>query len=102
VPSLIRWLGGAYELNWSVNPMWTSDFQQIPAHAVTRGVKPFQVKDECYFNMRFVEGMKGVTPLLSAVAPPEILDRPGQSLRGEPGGAGDGEARGQAGGFLGV
>ena len=37
-------------------------------HPTARGVKPFVIKDEWYYHMRFVEGMKGVTPILSAVA----------------------------------
>ena len=32
-------------------------------------MKPFTTRDEWYFHMRFREGMKGVTPILSAVAP---------------------------------
>ena len=38
-------------------------------HEVTRGVKPFSINDEWYYHMRFVEGMKGVTPILTAVPP---------------------------------
>ena len=84
VPSFIQWMGGAYELNWSVNPMWTTEFKQFPKHPVTRGVKPFKVDDECYFHMRFAEGLKGVTPLLTAVAPPETMSRPDGPYEGNP------------------
>lgn len=84
VPGLIKWIGGAYELNWTVNPMWTAEFKQIPNHPVTRGVKPFTIRDECYFHLRFAEGMKGVTPVLSAVAPPTILDRPDSPYEANP------------------
>lgn len=65
----LKWLGGYFETFWSVNPWWTPDFKKIPQHDTTRGVKPFSVNDEWYYHMRFVEGMKGVTPILSAVAP---------------------------------
>ena len=34
-----------------------------------RGVKPFVLRDEWYYNMRFPEDMKGVTPILTAIPP---------------------------------
>jgi hypothetical protein len=48
-----KWLGGHYENAFSCNPMWEPKFETFPEHAVTRGVKPFQIEDEWYFNMRF-------------------------------------------------
>ena len=63
----LKWIGGYFEVNWSVNPHWVADIKKIPEHEITRGVKPFTVNDEWYYHMRFVEGMKGVTPILSAV-----------------------------------
>jgi len=51
-----RWIGGHYETHFSCNPLWEPEFTQFPEHPVTRGVKPFQIKDEWYFNMRFVDG----------------------------------------------
>ena len=36
---------------------------------MANGVKAFSVKDEWYYHMRFVPEMKGVTPVLSAIAP---------------------------------
>lgn len=72
----LAWVGGAFEVHWSVNPHWLADFQKLPEHPVTRGVKPFQLVDEWYFNMRFRDGMRGVTPLLSAVPPLSTIERP--------------------------
>lgn len=69
----LKWLGGYFETFWSVNPWWTPDFKEIPKHETTQGVKPFSINDEWYYHMRFVEGMKGVTPVLSAVAPLKTL-----------------------------
>lgn len=63
----LKWMGGYFEVNWSVNPFWTAKIDKIPEHETTRGVKPFEIRDEWYYHMRFVEGMKGVTPVLSAV-----------------------------------
>jgi hypothetical protein len=65
----LKWLGGYFEPFWSVNPFWTPEFKDLPKHEVTRGVKPFSVKDEWYYHMRFVEKMEGVTPILSALPP---------------------------------
>ncbi|MBA4150728.1 MAG: NPCBM/NEW2 domain-containing protein [Verrucomicrobia bacterium] len=71
----LNWIGGAFEINWSVNPHWDADFKTLPKHPITRGVKPFQINDEWYFNMRFQKGLKGVTPILSAVAPASTMSR---------------------------
>ncbi|MDX1950586.1 MAG: family 16 glycoside hydrolase [Verrucomicrobiota bacterium] len=67
----LKWIGGYFETHWSVNPHWTADFKTIPQHPVTSGVKPFKIKDEWYYHMRFQPEMNGVTPLLSAVPPEE-------------------------------
>jgi hypothetical protein len=65
----LRWMGGYFETFWSVNPWWTPEFKDLPEHATTRGVKPFSVRDEWYYHMRFVPNMTGVTPILSTVPP---------------------------------
>ncbi len=67
--ALLRWLGGYFELNWSVNPIWTAEFEEFPEHSVARGLRPFTMKDEWYFHMRFRPQMQGVTPILSATPP---------------------------------
>lgn len=64
---LLEWTGGAFEVNWSVNPTWTANYTKFPDHAITRGVKPFSTKDEWYFHMRFPDDMKNVTPILTDV-----------------------------------
>ena len=81
----LDWIGGAFEINWSVNPHWDGNFKALPVHAVTRGVKPFTTNDEWYFNMRFRPGMKGVTPILSDVPPPSTMSRPDGAHSGNPG-----------------
>ena len=65
----LDWMGGYFETFWSVNPTWEADIREVGKHPAARGVKPFKVRDEWYYHMRFREGMKGVTPVLSAVAP---------------------------------
>lgn len=69
------WIGGCFETHWSVNPHWDGDFKELPKHPVTSGVKPFKTNDEWYFHMRFRDGMKDVTPILSAVAPASTMTR---------------------------
>ncbi len=59
-----RWVGGYYEHQYSVNPMWKPTFDTFPEHPVTRGVKPFATHDEWYFNMRWIPAGQGVTPIL--------------------------------------
>jgi hypothetical protein len=71
-----RWIGGYYEHKFSVNPMWSPDYQGYPEHAVTRGVKPFSVVDEWYFNMRWNESAKGLTHIL--------VDKPADKVRNGP------------------
>jgi hypothetical protein len=65
----LQWMGGYFETFWSVNPWWEPSFAAFPDHPIARGVEPFQIRDEWYYHMRFVPEMKGVTPILSAVAP---------------------------------
>lgn len=81
-----RWIGGHYEHEWSCNPIWEANFESFPDHPICRGVKPFKVKDEWYFNMRFagdipgnkpteVNGLK-FTPILVAKPSDETRDGP--------------------------
>ena len=83
-PEFLSWLGGYFETDWSVNPHWDAKFENLPKHPITSGVKPFQTRDEWYFHMRFPEGMKGVTPILSAVPPESTMDRPDGAHSGNP------------------
>lgn len=80
----LDWIGGAFEPNWSVNPHWDANFSKLPQHPITRGVKPLKIKDEWYFHLRFPDGMTGVTPILSAVPPPDTMNRPDDSHAGNP------------------
>jgi len=73
----LDWIGGYYEGGYSINPHWTADVQRLPEHPITRGVKPFAIRDEWYFNIRFRPGMKGVTALLTAK--PDDATRQGPS-----------------------
>lgn len=72
----LGWIGGAYEIHWSVNPHWDARFTALPEHPITRGVQPFTLRDEWYFNMRFVPEQRGVTPLLVAIPDASTTSRP--------------------------
>ena len=80
----IQLLGGYFEPHWSVNPHWKADFKEIPNHPITKGVTPFRINDEWYFNMRFMPDMKGVTPILSAVPPASTMNRDDGPHSGNP------------------
>jgi type 1 glutamine amidotransferase len=82
--AFLDWIGGYFEPHWSVNPHWDSDFKSFPEHPVTRGVKPFKVRDEWYYHMRFREGMKGVTPILTDLPPKDTLNRKDGPHSGNP------------------
>ncbi len=66
---VLSWLGGYYETGYSINPHWMGHFESFPEHSITNGVKPFAIQDEWYYNIRFPEDMKGVTPILRGTPP---------------------------------
>lgn len=73
---VLNWLGGYYETGYSINPDWDADFKSLPDHPISRGVQPFVIKDEWYYNMRFdPEGHK-VTPILKATPPDRTRGTP--------------------------
>ena len=80
----LDWIGGCFETDWSVNPTWRAEYKTLPTHAITRGVHPFTMNDEWYFYMRFREGMKGIQPILQAVAPASTMNRPDGPHEGNP------------------
>jgi hypothetical protein len=80
----LDWIGGAFEIDWSVNPHWDAEFKKLPKHPITRGVNPFKIRDEWYFHMRFRDGMQSVTPILSAIAPESTMERSDGAHSGNP------------------
>lgn len=81
-----KWIGGHYEHMFSCNPIWEPTFSQFPVHPTTQGVKPFQIKDEWYFNMRFLSDIAGneakvvegtqFVPILVAKPSDDVRDGP--------------------------
>lgn len=82
--AFMEWIGGYFEPHWSVNPTWDANFKTLPDHPITRGVRPFKVNDEWYYHMRFRDGMKGVTPILTVLPPPSTLNREDGPHSGNP------------------
>ncbi|MCH9021785.1 MAG: DUF1080 domain-containing protein [Planctomycetes bacterium] len=80
----LKWIGGYFEANWSVNPHWTAEFKMQTKHPIANGVKPFSINDEWYYHMRFQDKMQGVTPILSALPGAETLKRKDGAHSGNP------------------
>lgn len=72
-PTFLDWIGGYFEIGWSVNPHWDAIFDEFPEHPIANGVKPFTIRDEWYYHMRFQPEMEGVTPILSSLPPLRTL-----------------------------
>lgn len=83
---MTKWVGGHYENMFSCNPMWEPKFESFPKHPISRGVKPFGIKDEWYINMRFAGGDAGIkagklgelnfVPILVAKPSDDVRDGP--------------------------
>lgn len=82
--AFLDWMGGYFETDWSVNPHWTANFVKLPDHPIANGVESFEINDEWYFHMRFRAGMKGVTPILTAIAPESTMRRADGPYSGNP------------------
>jgi hypothetical protein len=81
-----RWIGGHYEHMFSCNPIWEPRFAAFLDHPIARGVKPFSIKDEWYFNMRFLGGIPGNKPaeIEGAKFTPILVAAPSEEVRGGP------------------
>ena len=58
------WLGGVFVKSASGRGHWDSNHVDFPSHPVTRGVTPWKINDGWLNAIQFVDGMKGVTPLV--------------------------------------
>jgi|GEM_PF-2765381 len=81
-----RWIGGHYEEKFSCNPLWEPNFVQFPEHPITRGVKPFQIKDEWYFNIRFTDGFSAdaIVEKDGVKFTPILVAKPSDAVRNGP------------------
>lgn len=58
------WIGGIYQDGKSGRGHWDSAHVDFPNHPITRGVTPWQLNDGWLNELQFVDGLKGVTPLV--------------------------------------
>jgi hypothetical protein len=63
------WTGGAFEKGYSKRAHWVTSFETFGEHPILHGVTPFRIDDGWLYRLRFVEGMKGVSPLLRTTSP---------------------------------
>jgi type 1 glutamine amidotransferase len=70
----LDWLGGYFDYESGTGPNhWFSkielrDYQLFPAapgHPILEGVNPYSLKEEFYYNIRFAEDKKNVTPIIT-------------------------------------
>ena len=82
----LHWIGGYYENAFSCNPIWEPSFQSFPNHPIAEGVEPFQIKDEWYFNMRFVPGFSAAAPaeVKGMKFTPLLVAKPSSAVRAGP------------------
>ena len=77
-PDLVKFfdeaLGGRFEADWSVNPVWKMSQPIIAKHPVTRGVAPFEIEEEFYYHLRL---RADITPLLQAHPPADSIGADG-------------------------
>lgn len=76
---MLGWVGGFFDINYSVNPIFDASFNSLPDHPITRGVKPFHIKDEWYYNIRFRDNLRGFKPILITIPPADSIK--GDGLR---------------------
>ncbi len=58
------WLGGVYLKSKSGRGHWDSAHVDFPTHPITRGIEPWKINDGWLNGIDFVEGLRGITPLV--------------------------------------
>jgi type 1 glutamine amidotransferase len=70
----LKWIGGYFDFqtgpgaNHWFSKIELKDYQlypATPAHPVCRGLEPFSIHEELYYNLRFPEDKKNLTPLIT-------------------------------------
>ncbi len=70
-------IGGYFEVDWSVNLIWTLEKSILKEHEITNGVSTFSIEDEWYYHMRFPSSSTQVTSVLEAHPPLSSLGEDG-------------------------
>ncbi len=71
---LDKYLGGRFDKDLSINPLWTLEKPIVLDHEVTSGVELGATEDEWYFHLKFADGIK-----------PVLQGHPGLNLLGDDG-----------------
>lgn len=67
-------IGGHFDPDWSVNPIWKMTQPILGSHPATQGVTAFEVEDEFYYHLRL---RADVVPLLQALPPADSIGADG-------------------------
>jgi len=59
-----RWIGGTHVGGQSARGHWRARHREFPRHPVTRGVEAWESRDGWLKEIQFVDGLRGVTPLV--------------------------------------
>ena len=70
---LLPLIGGVWVPGAGARGHWDGDFSTSVEHPITRGVAPFKENDGFIYKMKFVDGLKGITPLLRTSPPKTAL-----------------------------
>ena len=76
---VLEWVGGYFDYETGPKPRgWYSKIQTVTTevlpsreHAIGRGLAPFKIRDEIYYNLRFRERDPRLVPVLSTTMPGE-------------------------------
>ena len=77
-PYFLDWIGGNKKVRYSLHPMARDVSLALPSagHPVCRGVKPMSFpSEEFYCKIFFRPGDKRITPILTAMLPPEVPEK---------------------------
>ncbi len=80
----LEWIGGYFDFEsgpaankWfsKIQTAATSPRPATPDHPICRGIKPFELREEYYYNIRFRENDSRLVPILSTSIPGEAKDQ---------------------------
>ena len=66
-------IGGVWVPGAGARGHWDGDFSGFVEHPITRGVAPFKENDGFIYKLKFIDGLKGITPLLRTTPPKATL-----------------------------
>jgi ankyrin repeat protein len=76
-PDLNRFLeqsiGAYFQVDWSVNPVWTLESPEFGDHSITQGVSFDSIEDEWYYHLKFSPSQGPISHLLTSLPPESSL-----------------------------